>query len=313
MTQRGSMLVITLWLIAVLSMVAIALSRFLSTETRLLRYHGARAQAQAWAIAGVRLAIQRLQEDTNAYDALGERWALPSPEDPEDPTVWVVSMPMNGTISITITDEERKLDINNAPEDALTRLVGNPAVAQAIVSYRDPGADGEYEGDPTHQPPYLPKNSPLSVVEELWELPTIQEDAAASARLDASATVFVEPLAVNINTASAEVLKALVPTVAPTIIDQVVAARPGPNGRLGDEDDCTATDSQNGAIQLAGCAGIAPAEMVTLLAPPRTVSSSVFRVVATGMVEKPAVRARVEAVVKRVQGGEPVILAWMER
>src|SRR3989338_1833318 len=102
--QKGSLLVITLWLIAVLAMVAVALSRFLSTETRLMRYHGARAQARAWAEAGVRLAMHRLQEDTNAYDGLGERWATPSPDDRAHPTSWEVSFP-EGSVSITITDE----------------------------------------------------------------------------------------------------------------------------------------------------------------------------------------------------------------
>ena len=65
---------------------AVAVSSYLSTETRLTRYHLARCQARAWAKAGVLLAMQRLASDAMqpedasqpelAYDWLGDDWAV---------------------------------------------------------------------------------------------------------------------------------------------------------------------------------------------------------------------------------------------
>ena len=50
---KGSVLMVTLWLVAVLSMTAVALAGYLSTEARLTGYRVARAQARQWAKTGV--------------------------------------------------------------------------------------------------------------------------------------------------------------------------------------------------------------------------------------------------------------------
>ncbi len=305
--QKGSFLVITLWLIAVLAMVAVALSRFLSTETRLIRYYGARAQARAWAEAGIRLGLQRLREDTNVYDGLGERWATPSPEDREHPTKWIVSFP-KGSVSITITDEERRLNLNTATEEMLTAFLGNAEAAKALVRYRSLEDEG---ADQSMQPPYQPKNARLATLEEAFDIPAIRASSHVQQLIKEQGTVWTD--AVNINTASAEVLKTLVPGVEPGTIDQVVAARPGPNGQLGDDDDCVAVDRATGANHLATCAGVGGEAIVTLLSSPRTVSSSVFRIHAEGETAQPMTRYQIEVIVKRQGEEEPVILAWRER
>ena len=322
------MLVITLWLIMVLAMVAVALSRFLSTETRLIRYHGARAQARAWAEAGIRFGMQRLREDANAYDWLGERWATPSPDDPAHPTTWTVSFPgeapqqvaLKGSVSITITDEERNLNLNTATESVLAAFLGDAEAAKALVGYRSPEDEG---ADHSMKPPYQPKHAPLAVLEETWDIPAIRASSRVQQFIREHGTVSTDG-AVNINTASSEVLTALANDA--NLAERLIASRPGIDGRFGasesggTDDDCKAmADTITEADNLARCAGVADSTPVrNLLA--RTdvgvavgVSSSVFRIRAEGATAQPMTRYAIEAVVKRQRTEEPVILAWKEQ
>ena len=81
------MLVITLWLVAMVSLIAIAVARSLSLEVRVAKYRAAREQARALARGGVSIALKRLADDAGspeadgkAYDWLGDDWAWIPPE-----------------------------------------------------------------------------------------------------------------------------------------------------------------------------------------------------------------------------------------
>jgi type II secretory pathway component PulK len=178
-------------LIIVLALVAIALGGYLSTETRLMRYHLAHAQAKAWAKAGVYLALQRLAQDakqaddTEPYDWLGDDWAyVPHASPGMEASVWVVQMPAPGqtpqaarhVIAIQMTDEERKLDLNAATKTHLMGLGLPDEAAQAIMDYWDVEDPSDpSEDQPDAQPPYYAKDAPLVVLEELLDVPAIQE------------------------------------------------------------------------------------------------------------------------------------------
>lgn len=345
------MLVIALWIVILLSIAAVALSRYLATETRLMRYHLAHAQVQAWARAGVYLAMERLAVDANTpessnpdkfYDWLGDDWAYLSQGSlPSDPTTWVVPLPVDlqnptlpgSQVNIQVTDEERKLDLNTAVDPPLTNLLQNAQAVQAIIDYRDPDSDGPHEGDLTLQPPYVPKNGPFTTLEELWDLPPVSADAAVVQQCDQETTVSLSQGTVNINTVSAAVLKALVnDTTLDALIDTFMTSRPGVDGIFGTDDDCKATNKDSGtaAQELANCTTAGdPAPWVTLLSKSTLsfdVSSSVFRIVAVGQNQQPSIQYRIEAIVLRgitgnggpaghtVQvSGQPFqLLAWKE-
>ena len=59
----GSLLIITLWLVTILSVLAIAVARYLSVEVRLTKHRLASEEAKALARSGVYLAMQRLTQD----------------------------------------------------------------------------------------------------------------------------------------------------------------------------------------------------------------------------------------------------------
>lgn len=339
--RRGSLLVVTLWLIAVLAAAAVALGGYLSVETRLMRYHLAQAQAKAWARAGIVLAMQRLAEDLQQadsvddvgnprfYDWLGDEWAYVAPVDPDaDPTQWTVSFPLedqqagrtSGAVTIQIIDEDRKLDLNTADVLVIQRLLNDPDIAQAIVDYQDVDDEGL---DDSVEPPYQPKNALIQAIEELWEIPLVEASATSQAVLEQEATVYAEG-AININTATVGVLA---PLVAIDDVDEVaeaerlVAARPGADGQFGGE-DCVAVDPTTATADLTSCSGASQEWLTSLMSVSGMgVVSSVFRIHVEGTVETPFVRYPIEAIVKRDATEEPKlrigekefqILAWKE-
>ena len=341
--QTGSMLIISLWLIMVLAAAAVALSGYLSTETRLMRYVVARAQARAWATTGMTLAMKRLADDVttgtqtvDSYDWLGDDWAY-VPQNATDPATWVVPLPLGqavgegqsvsvsaGQVSIQITDEERKVDINKALIGQLKGIGLSEEVASAIIDYHDADQGGSFENIP---PLYQAKNSDIKALEELRELPGMTD--AVYGTLQPYATVYTGG-AININTADVEVLEALIDPANPdyanliNVVGTLVSHRPGNDGQLGTSDDCRITQLNPAVFEPAICSGgIDQVRLATLLSTPHlTTSSTIFRIVAIGTMQQPPVRARIDAIVKRnttgsftieVGGVGFQILAWKER
>ncbi len=331
--RAGSLLVITLWLVTILSVLAVAIGRYLSTEVRITRYQQAHEQAKALARSGVSLALQRLandqkekEADGKTYDWLGDEWALvPNPAQPGQ-TAWVVMVPAGvqipataDTLTITMTDEERKLNINALTATQLEALIGSGPLPQEIVDYFDQENAGERSID---APLYYQKNAPVAALEELRAIPGMTE--AVFALLQHATAVFPAGSAaptVNINTVEPEVLLAIAgPTLggdpAPVIISALVASRSGVNGILGDADDCKATNLSTAAQELGDCAlGGNQAPLVELLSKTTfSVSSSIFRITVEALVQPQHVSYRVVAVVQRSTSADqpPVILAWRE-
>ena len=187
--ERGSLLVITLWLIAVLSLIAVGLANYLSAEVRLSGYQLARAQAKSWAKTGLYLAMERLAEDAKdadeACDWLDDDWAGPLD----------VPMENGGGVIVQVTDDERRLDLNGeaASVAVLSNLLEVGEVAEAVMGYRKP------ERGPART---------IRVMEELFDIPAVQAHQETGPVLRAQTTVYTQGH-VNLNTASAALLQAM--------------------------------------------------------------------------------------------------------
>ena len=290
---------ITLWLVVILSVLAVSIARYLSTEIRLTKYRVAREQARALARSGVYLAMERLLQDTRSteptyepYDWLGDDWAVAS-NDGET------------TITTSIVDEERKLSLNQADEATLTNVLHVPELAKAIVDYRDP-AD-ETENRPERQPPYYAKNSPFVSLAELDDLPdvTAEQFEVLSSQTSPYAT------SVNINTASPEVFAAL--GVSQGAIEQIVQFRDGPDGP--DAHDADGIFQAGTLLNTLQDLGLIDADR-NLLSRLGT-TSQIFTIVSEGIFtnQRSSIHARVEVVIQRPATGSepPKILAWRER
>ena len=324
--QTGSLLVITLWLISILSVLAVAIARYLSLEVRLTKYRVAREQAKVLARSGVYLAMQRLAHDAQRppeqqVDWLQDDWAF----DAAHP--WVIARQPTGQqaasagdrVEITIADEERRFDLNSHDANVLSRLtvlLNNADAAGAIVEYPHPPLP-----QPQDQPeiPYYPKHGPIQTLDEVLDIPKVQDVARTTPAV--MTTEFEEGTVytagrVNVNTASAAVLHALKDAEdpgMPALIEQFVQKRSvGPDHQPGTLDDCLLTSDANSNQWIANCLGTGR-PIVDKLVSGLGRESAVFRIVATGIVTHPAVQYRVEAIVQRAASGEvPTVLAWRE-
>lgn len=192
----------------------------------------ARARADTVARAATHWAAVVLAEDDASVDHLNETRARRLPAIHAE----------GATLTGTIADEQAKFNLNNlvrgtapSPADvaALQRLLatlGLPAtLADAIVDWIDPddsvtqpaGAeDLDYLArEPRHRAP----NRPVADVGELAHVKGMTPEALA--RLAPHVTALPDETPVNVNTASAIVLLALVPSLSAADVAQIVEAR----------------------------------------------------------------------------------------
>lgn len=334
--QHGSLLIISLWLVTILSVLAVAIWRYLSTEVRLARYQLAQARAAALARGGVYAALHLLETDLatpetggTSYDWLDDDWARFTTGGAADDT-WVLEWPLDaanplrGTqrLEVTITDEERKLNVHSVPSDtgqpqfaALETLLGSRDPAVALVDWLDadatpldPARPGTEADDVTG---WRAKNGPAGRFEELLTIPELRgaDEGALRETLSVHYDATAKP---NINTVSPAVLSALgLPTLASVIADcrQRGVIFDNSTEMITDADDCL------------GSAGALPAPEQGRL-DDFGIESQTFTVVAQGLIAendangtaRPPVRARVEAVVRRTECEDPLpspcIIAW---
>lgn len=329
--RRGSIMVMALWLLSALVILAVALGGYLSTETRLMRYHLAQAQARAWARAGVSLGMQRLAYDyldptsNEGLDWLGDDWATPVILPVETPSG------THGEIVLQITDEERRLDLRGNP-DALDRLLVNvPGVARGVIDYLDQdqviGTSTDEEDQLSLQPPYYAKNFPIVRLDELWSVPAVQDQKPQSfERLAKQTTVFSKDKP-NANTISQEALQAiwqpLIPSQIPNgLLENFINSRgPGADGKVGEgNDDCLWSTDPQALAMLEICLQTPGTALVTIFNELGYVSKT-FRISVEARIPDRNLRGRVQAVVRRDGVEEPIVkvldvpfqvVAWRE-
>jgi general secretion pathway protein K len=167
-------------------------------------------------------------------DSLTDVWAVPFPPMPVD----------GGTVSLSIVDSARKLDINElvnpstgaVNQDFEARLMRlfqilqiDPSIIPAIVDWIDPdsiespgGAEMDYYMRLV--PPYAPRNAPMPTIGDLKMVRGVND--AIFNVLQNYLTVMPE-MQVNVNTAPPEVIACLEPelTANPNLVKEIVMAR----------------------------------------------------------------------------------------
>ena len=231
---RGAAVVVAMLLAALAATIAATL---LWQQQRWIGEHAHRrdqVQAQALAMAGVQWARQIVFENAPAGQIvhLGQPWALKLPAMPIE----------NGSIGGYIADAQSRLNVNNlagagnapiAARAALSRLFGQVAlplpILDAITDWVDAdsqtsGAGGAEDAWYLAQtPPGLAANAPVRRVAELAAVRGA--DAAIVWRMRPYLSALDAPTALNVNTAPAEVLRALVPGMDSDAAAKLVADR----------------------------------------------------------------------------------------
>jgi type II secretory pathway component PulK len=338
MTRRGSLLIVTLWLIAVLSMLSVAISHRMAMELRLVRHRIAQVQAYALARGAIRygtalLVVEQAQE---AFDWMGDDWTGTAqtesgpPSRGEGDQAGVESPPREAlegrvrldipdgerpsvthTVTLQIVDEERRLSLNHATPSQLLDLGVSEAAAQAILD----AIDADEPDDPSEDRadldvPYIAKDAPLVTMAELSAIPAFRDDPDSLPPLLAHATVYTDGR-INANTASIEVLLAVKGGAAPDqILQAMVAQRAGADGRFGTFDDCVLRDHAEAVQDLATCLAKGFDEVTAAVAG-LSPSSLVFMLAAEPLGQDGRPRAHVEAVINRSQS-PATIVAWRQ-
>jgi general secretion pathway protein K len=231
--QRGAALLLAMLVAALAATVAVALA---ADQQRWLADVGNRrdqVQAQSLALAGVQWARQILADDARAgtVDYLGEPWSYPLPPTPI----------ADGSIEGRIEDAQARLNLNNATQDGKAgeaeraRLVQlfaargvDPRMLDALADWIDDdslaranGAEDAWYASQSRGS--VAANAPLVRTAEIASLRGAR--AQTWAALDTSVAALPAGTAVNINTASADVITASIPDLVGEKLAAFVAER----------------------------------------------------------------------------------------
>lgn len=196
-SRGGSVLLLVLVVVAMLSLAGAMFSKLMSSEYRAARVHGTQLQTQALAESGMRYVETFLAQDTEAIEEDGgffdnpDRFRGVLVVDGEQPAqrgrFTVLAPAMSGGYSAGVRfgleDESTRMNLSvlmtaearveNGGRDLLMALPGmTEEIADAVLDWIDEddeprqfGAEIDYYSG--LNPPYAPKNGPLSTVEEL--------------------------------------------------------------------------------------------------------------------------------------------------
>jgi general secretion pathway protein K len=217
--QRGAALILAILTVALVATLAAAVTADYGAAVASVSGRHDQAQARLLARGAVDWARNVLAEDKlhgNPIDYAGEVWATHVPPTPVD----------EGEVSGDIEDLSGRFDLNRlasngvadpdqvaAYEKLLTLLGVADArardLAAALLGWLGAGDAGEADWYAAQMPPRLPAKALLVDVDELALVRGY--DAALIARLRPFLAALPQPAPLNVNTASAEVLAAMLP------------------------------------------------------------------------------------------------------
>ncbi len=239
--ERGIALLVVLMGIALMTLIVVDFSTAAALSYLSAANQANELRAYYLARSAISVGLGLLAEDARTdsmsqtpFDSLSDVWAIPFPP-----------MPVGGgEVSLSITDEARKLNINDlvnpqngqvdqdfvAELQRLFMIVGvSPEIIPAIIDWIEPGNIASPGGAKMDfymglQPPYAPRGGPMPTIGDLKLIKGVDETTFNI--LSQYLTVFPEP-AVNANTAPPEVLACLLPEMMqdPQYVKEIIAAR----------------------------------------------------------------------------------------
>ncbi len=260
--NNGLILIASLWIVAILTLLAIGLGHRMSLELHLVKFSRDRLKANFAAEAGFNFASKIVAQDANDYDSLNELWAS-GILDPANQSIFKevnlkeakfsISHKIQGEPNLVygLSDEDSKININTAPINLLETLFlqlaieNSKEIAASILDWIDrdeitslDGAEDDYYLNLAK--PYHCKNAPLSVVEELLLIKGMDEEKFG--KIKPLVTVYTDGK-ININTTQEIVLRSLLisrgvlDSTASRLAKEVIEHRPGEDGIIGTPDD----------------------------------------------------------------------------
>lgn len=201
--RAGSILIVTLWIVALLSLLAYSITAQIRLSVREEAWSQNESSARELLRSLSSMAVRRaLQDNDPKVDAYKESWGRRYEASNEALSQEFEDQARHGKefkLTLIPIDECGRINVNWAPEPVLRealRECGEEAnartVAKAIIDWRDPDHDGGAEGEQVRADRrYFPANEDFLHVEELMFVPGVTprlffgEDADRDAQLDA--------------------------------------------------------------------------------------------------------------------------------
>jgi type II secretory pathway component PulK len=256
--DKGTILIITLWILAILAILSVGVAGRMGLELKLTGLYRDNMTALYLAKAGIERAIAIVGTRDKNVNSLTDDWT----NNNEDAAplfkeivvsnlgAFTVSYPFEEEkIFYGVQDEERRININTMPKEAIERLLRylevtepDPAIlAASIEDWRDEGAtreDGSPEDDYSAEG-YPRKDNFFDVGEELLLVKGMTPEIFN--KIKDCTTVYPKTSAkLNVNTASLPALYALGLSVDKS--QDLIATRAGDDGIEGTDDDKPFTD-----------------------------------------------------------------------
>lgn len=311
--DRGAILVISFWVLTLLSLLAVGLAYRMALELRLADYDVGRLQLFYLAQGGLHRASSILQQDDLETDSLQDAWAAPT--DPGEP----ISLG-EGSFLLTLSDEYARPNLNQVDQEILMRV---PEMTESVaLSLRN------WRGDQDLPPSLLDEEEahyrslPRPIERKLGPFQSLEEVAMVR-KMTPSLHASVQSLftvygggKVNLNTASEATFVLL--GLEEELTRELVRFRLGEDGEPGTEDDRifhTVSDLTGEDIgktlDLSTDQQLALVNFVTQNQQMLTVQSNHFRVRCRAT-SKNKMTKEVIAVLQRTSEGPPVIKYWHE-
>ncbi len=328
----GAVLVITLWVLAMLSAIALGLSYRTGLEIKRTGALNDKVRSLAACQAGIQRMIYELEKDRKGFDTLSD--AVCNSRELFDKyrletgsyTIACERMGFTddskGTIFYGAMDEESKINVSTATSEMWDRLLKivelSPDIKDAILDWVDTDNSARFHGAEasdyairTH--PYRPRNGRMLMLEELTLVKDITPDVYE--KLAPYLTVYGDGK-VNINTASPAVLEIL--GIPPELVFKIARYRRGLDGKEGTGDDGVFRNLESILASLEITESLSNTDRfainncMALL----TVGSRFFRIHVRGESRQSGgVATRVTAVLERFPSGQrmlPRVVFWSE-
>jgi len=233
-TQKGFVLIMVLWILAVLTVMAISLTYMTRVESLAALSFRKSVAMKFFAEAGVERGVAEVLYRIRNLSVEGsEIWRV-------DGTPYKIETD-HGNYSVGITDESGKVDINRTPELILRNLLGIlghdleivDTITDSVMDWKDAddfyrlsGAESDYYM--SLPDPYSAKNADFETLEELMLVkgvtPEILHGEEDKKGLIDFLTVYSGTRKINLNAAPLEVLLAI-PGMSQEIADDLIETR----------------------------------------------------------------------------------------
>ncbi|MCK5595594.1 general secretion pathway protein GspK [bacterium] len=317
MNKRGSILIITLWILAILSLLAISFAHHTAVGIKLTEYHISSLKNLYICKAGIKRVRCELNTDKE-YDSLNDSWSS-NQEAFKNVCVgdgaFTVSYQMEDDNKDMITvygmiDEERKININKLVKNGVRDGVRlsqmkklfeildiDTVIADYIIDWLDSDSDSQVDGEEDFyqglSDPYHCKNDSIECLEEMYLIRGVTTEIFK--KLKPYITIYGDGK-ININTAGKEIFMSLGMDdgLAQKILDY--------RSQDGGEDDLYSFKTLRSIIPNLDLTSKQKQTLTALIPGYLTVCSSVFTVNVISVLNNNKLAKRVNVILQREKG-----------